>query len=101
MKINKLVEEALSDSAVELLNLLAANALAASPQSGTSMYQIAVEQDNWNSTMLLMREIFEAEIAVSGDTEWVSFRILQSFGVNRGQLAYQFTPTFTETLSAM
>jgi hypothetical protein len=99
MKINKIVEQALSTNAVELLNLLAANALATSPAHGPSLFYLAVEQENWNATMLLMREIFEAEILISGDQEWVAFRVLQSFGVNKGQLAYQFTPTFTEALS--
>ena len=98
MKINRLVEEALSEDAVELLNVLAANALAGPPTQG-SLYCLAVEPENWNATMMLIREIFEAEILVSGDPEWVSFRILQSIGVNHGKLAYQFTPTFSETLS--
>lgn len=99
MKINKLVEEALSENAVELLNLLAANALAA-PQSQTkSLFTLAVEPENWNATMQLIREIFDAEILIASDPEWVSFRILQSIGVNHGKLAYQFTPAFTETLS--
>jgi hypothetical protein len=99
MKLNKIVEEALSASAVELLNLLAAHALAAAPEQGKSMYSMPVEQDNWNSTMVLMREIFDAEVLISGESDWVAFRILQSFGVNQGQLSYQFTPTFTDALS--
>lgn len=99
MKINKIVEETLSANALELLNLLAANALATAPAQGASVYYLAVEPENWNATMLLFREIFEAEILISGDAEWVAFRILQSFGVKHGKLAYQFTPTFTETLS--
>lgn len=99
MKLNKFVEEALSESAVELLNLLAANALAAPPAKDKAMYYMAVEQENWNSTVILMKEIFDAEILISGEEEWLAFRILQSFGVSKGQLAYQFTPTFTEALA--
>lgn len=99
MKINRIVEEALSEDAVELLNILAANALATAPSHGTSLFYLPVEQENWETTMMLMREIFEAEILISGDGEWVAFRVLQSYGVNHGQLAYQFTPTFTEALS--
>jgi hypothetical protein len=99
MNINKIVEEALTEEAVELLNILAANALATQPAHGISIFHLAVEQENWDTTMMLMREIFDADILISGEREWVSFRILQSFGVNHGQLAYQFTPTFTETLS--
>jgi hypothetical protein len=99
MHINRIVEEVLSEEAVELLNILAANALVTSPKQGTSLFYLAVEQENWNTTMMLMREIFEAEILISGDAEWVAFRILQSIGVNEGRLAYQFTSTFTEALS--
>ncbi|WP_334187781.1 hypothetical protein [Noviherbaspirillum sp.] len=99
MQINRLVEEALGESAVELLNVLAAHVLAAGDANRTGMQSLPVEPDDWNTTMFLMREIFEAEILVSGDDEWVSFRILQSFGVNHGRLAFQFTPTFAQALS--
>jgi hypothetical protein len=98
MQINKLVEELLSEAAVELLNTLAAHAIATSEARDASLFHFAVEEDSWNSTMMLMSEIFEAEILVSGEREWLSFRILQSFGVRQGQLAYQFTPTFAEAL---
>lgn len=99
MKINKIVEEVLSEDAVELLNILAANAIATTPGYGTSLFYLTVEPENWNATMMLMREIFEGEIMISGEGEWVAFRVLQSFGVSEGRLAYQFTPTFTEALS--
>jgi hypothetical protein len=99
MKINKIVEEVLSEDAVELLNILAANAIATTPAHGTSLFYLTVEPENWNATMMLMREIFEGEIMISGEGEWVAFRVLQSFGVSEGRLAYQFTPTFTEALS--
>lgn len=99
MQINRLVEESLGESAVELLNVLAAHVLAAGGEDRTGMQSMPVEPDDWNTTMSLMREIFEAEILVSGDDEWVSFRILQSFGVNNGRLAYQFTPTFAKALA--
>ena len=97
MKINQLIEEAISGEAVELLNMLAANAIAA-PVDMNSVYTIAVEQDNWNATLLLLREIFEAEIVISDDGNWLGFRILQSIGVKNGQMAYQFTPTFAQIL---
>lgn len=90
------MEEVWSESAVELVE---ANSLATSSANGASLYHLVVEPENWNATMLSIREIFEAEILISGDGVWVAFRILQAFGVNQGKLAYQFTPTFTETLS--
>lgn len=98
MNINKLVDEVLSDAAVELLNTLAAHALVTSPEDKSALSFLPVEPENWNATVLLMREIFEAEVTVAGETEWLSFRILQSFGVRNGQLAYQFTPTFAKAL---
>ena len=100
MRINRLVEEVLSENAVELLNMLAAHALATGEGKHKELHTLPVEPDVWNDTMFLMREIFEAEILVSGEDEWISFRILQSFGVNAGHLAYQFTPTFAQALSA-
>lgn len=99
MQINRLVEEALGESAVELLNVLAAHVVATGDADRTGMQSMPVEPDDWNATMSLVREIFEAEILLSGDDEWVSFRILQSFGVNNGRLAYQFTPTFAKALA--
>ncbi|HEY0846388.1 MAG TPA: hypothetical protein VGE12_13550 [Noviherbaspirillum sp.] len=98
MNINRLVDEVLSDAAVELLNTLAAHAVVEQPDDKAALSSFKVEPDSWNATVLLMREIFEAEITVSGDTEWLSFRILQSFGVRNGQLVYQFTPTFAQAL---
>jgi hypothetical protein len=99
MHINRIIEETLTDEALDLLNLLAAHAVTANagidPQS---VFTIPVEENNWNTTLELLREIFEAEILISDDAEWLSFRILQSIGVKNGQLAYQFTPTFSQTL---
>lgn len=100
MQLNRFIEEVLSEEAVELLNTLIAHAIAVPPDSanGPPLYHLPVEQDIWNSTIRLMREIFEAEILISGDEEWLGFRLLQSFGVKEGQLAYQFTPIFAQTL---
>lgn len=98
MNINRLVEEVLDDAAVELLNTLAAHTMVEQPDDRSAMSFFAVEPDSWNATVLLMREIFEAEVMVSGEEEWLSFRILQSFGVRNGKLAYQFTPTFAKAL---
>lgn len=98
MNINRLVDDVLSEAAVELLNTLAAHAIVDRPDNKSALSFLPVEPDSWNATVLLMREIFEAEIMVSSDTEWLSFRILQSFGVRNGQLAYQFTPTFAQAL---
>jgi hypothetical protein len=99
MQINQIIEDALSEEAVELLDMLAAHAVtadaAADPQS---VFTIPVEESNWNASMHLLREIFEAEILISDEAEWLSFRILQSIGVKNGQLAYQFTPTFSQAL---
>ncbi|MEC4722445.1 hypothetical protein RY831_25095 [Noviherbaspirillum sp. CPCC 100848] len=100
MNINKLVQDVLSEAALELLDTLAAHTIVASPQQRSSLTLMPVEADNWNPTMMLMREIFEAEILVSGETEWLGFRILQAYGVRDGQLAYQFTPVFAQALSA-
>lgn len=97
MHINRLVDEVLSEPAIELLNALAAHAVV-SGQQPSSLFFFPVEPDAWNSTMLLLREIFEAEVLISGDDDWLGFRILQSFGVKHGQLACQFTPTFAEAL---
>lgn len=98
MNINRLVEEVLDDAAVELLNTLAAHTMVEQPDDRSAMSFFAVEPDSWNATVLLMRAIFEAEVMVSGEEEWLSFRILQSFGVRNGKLAYQFTPTFAKAL---
>lgn len=98
MNINRLVEEVLSDAALELLNTLAARTVVEESGDKSGMSFFKVEPDSWNSTVLLMREIFEAEVTVSGETEWLSFRILESFGVRDGQLAYRFTPTFGQAL---
>lgn len=98
MKLNKLVEDVLSEAAVELLDTLAAHAVVTSPDDKSMLYFLPVEPESWNATVLLMREIFEAEVMVSDESEWLSFRILQSFGVRNGQLAYQFTPTFAKAL---
>ncbi|MDQ9169343.1 hypothetical protein Q8A64_02845 [Oxalobacteraceae bacterium R-40] len=100
MHINRIIEETLTDEALDLLNMLAAHAVTADagidPQS---VFTIPVEENNWNATLESLREIFEAEILISDDdTDWLSFRILQSIGVKNGQLAYQFTPTFSQTL---
>lgn len=97
MKLNQLIEQEISSEAVELLNMLAANAIAV-PVEMNSVYTIAVEPENWNATVLLLREIFEAEILIADEDDWLSFRILQSIGVKDGQMAYQFTPTFAQTL---
>ncbi len=99
MQINQIIEEALSEEAVELLNMLAAHAVTtASATDPQSVFTIPVEENNWNASMQLLREIFEAEILISDESDWLSFRILQSIGVKNGQLAYQFTPTFSQTL---
>lgn len=100
MHINKIVEDTLSGDAVELLNTLAAHALAVPAADDASLCFLPVGEDDWNATMFLMREIFEAEITIAGDGDWLSFRILQSLGVNGGRLAYQFTPTFARALAA-
>jgi hypothetical protein len=99
MHINKLVEEVLDEAAIELLDMLAAHATMAAPHQTASLFFFPVDPDNWNATILLMHEIFDAEILIEGENEWLSFRILQSFGVKEGQLAYQFTPTFAQALS--
>lgn len=99
MHINRIVEEALSESAVELLNMLAAHAVAADATTDPqSVFTIPVEAHNWNASLELLREIFEAELLLADESDWVSIRILQSIGVKDGQLAYQFTPTFAQTL---
>lgn len=98
MNINRLVEDVLSNAAVELLDTLAAHAVVTSPDDKSALYFLPVEPESWNATVLLMREIFDAEVTVSDASEWLSFRILQSFGVRNGQLAYQFTPTFAKAL---
>lgn len=100
MNINKLVQDVLSEAALELLDTLAAHTIVASPQQRSSLTLMPVDADNWNATMMLMREIFEAEILLSGETEWLGFRILQAYGVRDGQLAYQFTPVFAQALAA-
>jgi hypothetical protein len=99
MHINRLVEQVLREEAVELLNTLAAHALADSDASNASLFLLPVEEEAWNGTLLLMREIFDAEVLLSEDQDWLSFRILQSFGARDGHLAYQFTPTFAQALS--
>ncbi len=99
MQINKIVDDVLSEDAVELLNTLAAHAIATTQVNEAAMYYLPIEEDDWDETMFLIREIFEAEIVISGDQNWLSFRILQSLGVNNGRLAYQFTPTFAQALS--
>lgn len=99
MHINRIVEEVLSPDAVELLNVLAVHAVATANTQAESLCYLPVEEDAWNATMHLMREIFEAEILISGEDEWLSFRLLQSYGVKDGQVAYQFTPTFAKALS--
>jgi hypothetical protein len=99
MQINQIIEETLSEEAVELLNMLAAHALAVDATTDPqSVFTIPVEENNWNASLELLREIFEAEILISDEVEWLSFRILQSIGVKNGQLAYQFTPTFSQSL---
>lgn len=99
MQINRIIEEALSDDALELLNMLAAHAITADAATDPqSVFTIPVEDNNWNATLESLREIFEAEVLISNDNDWLSFRILQSIGVKNGQLAYQFTPTFSQTL---
>ncbi|MFC7513864.1 hypothetical protein ACFQUU_02480 [Herbaspirillum sp. GCM10030257] len=98
MQINKAVEEVLSEAAVELLNTLVAHVIVSAPQDKSGLCYLPVESDNWNTTVMLMREIFEAEICISSDTEWLSFHIFQSIGVRDAQLAYQFTPTFAQAL---
>lgn len=99
MQINRIVEEALSEDALELLNMLAAHAITADAETDPqSVFTIPVEENNWNATLESLREIFEAEVLISDESDWLSFRILQSIGVKNGQLAYQFTPTFSQTL---
>jgi hypothetical protein len=101
MQINKLVEQILSEPALELLNTLVAHALVNPSSDRSALSTLPVEPDSWNSTMLLLREIFEAEILVSGDVEWLGFRILQSYGAKDGRLAYSFTSTFAQTFSTI
>src|SRR6476469_9286352 len=98
MRLNRLVEGVLGEEAVELLDLLAAHALVAGDGSA-ALHRLPVEEESWNRTMLLVQEIFDAAVLVSGDGEWLSFRILQSFGVDDGRLVYQFTPAFAQALS--
>jgi hypothetical protein len=99
MHINRIIEEALSEEAVELLNMLAAHAVTADAATDSqSMFTIPVEEHNWNASLALLREIFEAEILLADEADWISIRILQSIGVKGGQIAYQFTPTFAQTL---
>jgi hypothetical protein len=98
MQINRIIEQTLSEEAVELLDMLAAHALVAAPADPKSVFYLPVEENNWNATLLLLREIYEAEILIAEGRDWVNFRILQSIGVKNGQLAYQFTPTFSQTL---
>ncbi|RJF95367.1 hypothetical protein [Noviherbaspirillum saxi] len=69
MQINRAVEEVLGEAAVELLNTLVSHVVVANPDDKAGLFYLPVEPDNWNSTMMLMREIFEAEIFVSGQTE--------------------------------
>lgn len=99
MKLNRLIAEMLSAEASELLNMLAANAVVNRNDADASLHYLPVEEDSWNSTVILMREIFEAEVLLSGDQEWLSFRILESFGVSQGRITYQFTPIFAKSLS--
>ena len=99
MQLNRIIEEALSEEAVELLNMLAAHAVTADAKTDPqSVFMMPVEENNWNASLQLLREIFEAEILLADETDWISIRILQSIGVKNGQLAYQFTPTFVQTL---
>lgn len=100
MHINRLVEEVLSENAVELLDTMAAHVLARLPVSITAVASLAVEPESWNDNVMLMREIFEAEIQVTSGTNWLDMRILQSWGVRDGQLAWQFTPAFGEAITA-
>ncbi|GIZ52798.1 hypothetical protein [Noviherbaspirillum aridicola] len=100
MHINRLVEQVLSERAVELLDTMAAHALARLPQDITAVASLAVEADSWNDTVILMREIFEAEIQVAAGNDWLDMRILQSWGVKEGQLAWQFTPAFGQAIAA-
>lgn len=77
MQLNRIIEESLSEEAVELLNMLAAHAVAADAQTDPqSVFTIPVEENNWNASLQLLREIFEAEILISNDADWLSFRIL-------------------------
>lgn len=99
MNLNRLVREVLSEAAVELLDTLAAHALVSAPADFTGMFYLPVEQENWNPTLQLVREIFDAEITITHEPNWLNFRVLQSFGVRDGQLAYQFTPVFADAIS--
>ena len=98
MQINKIIEQTLSEAAVELLNMLAANAIVSEASDAKSVFYLPVEANNWNATLMLLREIYEAEILIAEENDWISFRLLQSIGVKKGQLAYQFTPTFSQAL---
>jgi len=99
MHINRLVEQVLSERAVELLDTMAAQALALQPGDITAVAYLTVEAESWNDTVLLMREIFEAEIEVSADHDWLGMRILQSWGVKDGRIAWQFTPAFGQAIA--
>lgn len=101
MHINQIVAQVLSSRAVELLDTMAAHALASQPQDITAVTSMAVEPDSWNDTLLLLREIFEAEIEVSADSDWLGMRILQCWGVRDGRLAWQFSPVFGQTISVV
>lgn len=98
MHINRLVDQVLSAAAVELLNTLAAHAIVAEGSDRQGMFLFPVELDALDDTLILVREIFDAEVVIAGDDEWLSFRILQSFGIKDGQLAYQFSPTFAQAI---
>ena len=100
MHINRLVEQVLSEPALELLNTLAAHVMAAQPDDVCGVAFLAVETDSWNDTVLLLREIFEAEVQLAGNQDWLGLRILQSWGVKDGRLAWQFTPVFGQAIAA-
>lgn len=100
MHINRIVEDALSEEAVELLNTLVAHAIVNAGEDTLAVFTMPIEDSMWNSTMLMVREIFEAEILIADEPDWLSFRILQSLGAKDGLLAYQFTPTFAQSLPA-
>lgn len=100
MHINRLVEEVLSEAAIELLDTMAAHALALQSRDITGVTGLPVEPDSWNDTVLLLREIFEAEILVSTGDDWLGMRILQTWGVKDGRLVWQFTPAFGQAIAA-
>lgn len=100
MQINRLVEQVLSERAIELLDIMAAHVAAVHPEDVTALASLRADPDTWNDSVLLLREIFEAEVQITGEHDWLGIRILQSWGVKDGSLVWQFTPVFGRAIAA-